>query len=310
MNLPPAGPVLLAYDGSECSAAAIAAAGRLLRNRRALVCHCWTGLSRAMLRSDPSELPGALRQAAEELDAADREAAERIAAAGVRLALAAGFEARPLPAREKRKTWRTLLGEAERHGAPVIVVGAHGLSGVGRALLGSVSSALVHRSARPVLVVPAEADETFRGPLLLCWDGSDPARQALATAAELCSQRDALVLNVWTSWTAETPALAGMSGSVRAMAAELDEIADQQSKETTAAGVALARAAGLQAQELSERASGAPWTTLLEAAGSHGCSCIVVGSRGLTGLSAALGSVSSGVLHHSRRPVLVVRAPD
>jgi nucleotide-binding universal stress UspA family protein len=175
---PAAGPILLAYDGSDSSAAAIAAAGRLLRGGQALVCHCWTGLSRAMLRSDPSELPGALRQAAEELDAADREAAERIAAEGVRLALGAGFEAWPLPARKERKTWRTLLEQAERRGASAIVAGAHGLSGVGRALLGSVSTALVHHSALPVLVVPTTAAPD--GPLLLRWDGSEPARHALA----------------------------------------------------------------------------------------------------------------------------------
>lgn len=300
------GPVLLAYDGSESSAAAIAAAAQLLKGRQALVCHCWTGLSRAMLRGEPAALPGALRQAAEELDAADREAADRIAAEGVRLAVSAGFETRPRPLRAERKIWRTLLEEAEREGASAIIAGAHGLSGVGRTLLGSVSTGLVHHSPRPVLVVPAQAADLADGPLLLCWDGSEPATRAIAAAAELCLPRDALVLNLWVSWTAQTPALAGTSGSVRGMAAELDEIAEQQSKEVSAAGVELARAVGLNARQLSERAGGPIWASVLETAGSRSCSCIVVGSRGLTGLSAALGSVSSGVVHHSRRPVLVV----
>jgi len=35
---------------------------------------------------------------------------------------------------------------------------------------------------------------------------------------------------------------------------------------------------------------------------------IAVGSRGFTGISAALGSISNGVVHDSRRPVLVVPA--
>jgi nucleotide-binding universal stress UspA family protein len=70
--------------------------------------------------------------------------------------------------------------------------------------------------------------------------------------------------------------------------------------------VQLARQAGFEAEGLSQRAEGPTWETVLDAADEHGCSAIVVGSRGLTGLSAALGSVSNGVVHHSRRPVLVV----
>lgn len=45
---------------------------------------------------------------------------------------------------------------------------------------------------------------------------------------------------------------------------------------------------------------------------SSGCfdiNRLVMGSRGLTGISKTLGSVSHGVFHHSRLPVLVV-APD
>ena len=71
----------------------------------------------------------------------------------------AGFDAQPLPVRQERKTWRTLLTEAESHRASVIVAGAHGLSGIGRALLGSVSTALLHHSSHPILVVPGVAAE-------------------------------------------------------------------------------------------------------------------------------------------------------
>jgi nucleotide-binding universal stress UspA family protein len=43
--------------------------------------------------------------------------------------------------------------------APVIVVGSRGLGAVTGALLGSVSSAIIHRADRPVLVVPSAAGE-------------------------------------------------------------------------------------------------------------------------------------------------------
>lgn len=102
------------------------------------------------------------------------------------------------------------------------------------------------------------------------------------------------------------PALASASATVQGMATELDEIVDQQAARVTAEGVQLAERAGLNAEGLPKRAAGSGWRAVLDAADVHECAAIVVGSRGLTGISAALGRVSNGVVHHSRRPVLVV----
>jgi nucleotide-binding universal stress UspA family protein len=301
------GPVLLAYDSSESSAVAIAAAGRLLPGRRALVCHSWTGLTQPSMFGLLARLPDVLRDAAVELDWQGLREAEKTAAEGVRLAQTAGFHAEPLLVREEEKTWRVLLEAAERNEAAAIVVGPHGLSGIGRAMLGSVSTALIHHSHLPVLVVPSTtAEEQSRGPLLLCYDGSDNAKRAIAVAGGLFGPQPALVLHFWDSWVAEAPALAALSRSIEGMAVELDEIADEQSSRLTDDGVDLAEQAGFEATGLSERATGPGWMAVRDAAGQHACAAIVVGSRGLTGVSAALGSVSHGVVHNSPRPVLVV----
>jgi nucleotide-binding universal stress UspA family protein len=131
------------------------------------------------------------------------------------------------------------------------------------------------------------------------------AKRAIAIVGELLDPQPAL-LHFWESWVAETPALAALSRTVEGMASELDEIADEQSSKLTDDGVELAEQAGFDATGLSERAVGPGWMAVRDAANSHNCAAIVLGSRGLTGVSAALGSVSNGVVHNSRRPVLVV----
>jgi nucleotide-binding universal stress UspA family protein len=90
------------------------------------------------------------------------------------------------------------------------------------------------------------------------------------------------------------------------MATELDEIGSDLSSKVTRDGVELAEQARFDATGLSERAVGPGWMAVRDAANSHNCGAIVLGSRGLTGVSVAHGSVSNGVVHNRRRPVLVV----
>jgi nucleotide-binding universal stress UspA family protein len=58
-----------------------------------------------------------------------------------------------------------------------------------------------------------------------------------------------------------------------------------------------------------ERSDTATWRTILDVADRVHADCIVIGTHGVTPVqSELLGSVSNAVVHHSRRPVLVV--PD
>jgi len=52
-------------------------------------------------------------------------------------------------------TVETLVAEARRHRAEVLVVGSHGRGAFAKALLGSVSEGLLRAGCCPVLVVPA-----------------------------------------------------------------------------------------------------------------------------------------------------------
>jgi nucleotide-binding universal stress UspA family protein len=142
--------VLIAYDGSEHARAAIARAGETLRPGPAVVATAWNSFEdsapRALLRD-------AVRPVVEDLDAAGRDEAEELAAEGAELARAAGFEAEPRAVRAGGPFFAALVEAADEVGADVIVVGSRGRSSVTAAVLGSVSSGILHDARRPVLVV-------------------------------------------------------------------------------------------------------------------------------------------------------------
>lgn len=52
-------------------------------------------------------------------------------------------------------TVETILHEAERVGADLIVLGSHGHGALRRALLGSISEGVLHRATCPVVIVPS-----------------------------------------------------------------------------------------------------------------------------------------------------------
>lgn len=300
-------PIVLAYDGSRPAAQAIAYAGRVLAAREALVVYVWAGISHLLL--NPRSQDKALRDLALEVDAPDREQAERLAAEGARLAQDAGFEARTLAVEQLDKVWRAILRAGEDAGAAAVVAGASGGSGLADVILGSNAYGLVNHSPLPTLLVPpATRSDQEPGPVLLCYDGSEGARHAIEVAGGLLKNHEARVFYSWESWTARARVAGAVSGSVAGMARELDEIGEEQSSDLVDAGCGAAAEAGFRALPVSVRGEGAVWRGILDRASEQNASLIVVGSRGMSGLSAVLGSVSHGVVHHAKRPVLVVPA--
>jgi nucleotide-binding universal stress UspA family protein len=142
----PAGPVLLAYDGSELAGLGIEQAGRqLARGRDALVVCVWqTG--------DVGFMPASERHfnAAEATEV--KKAAEETAAHGASLAEKAGFRPQSIAIRAA-PTWKGIVELAEERHASLIVLGSHRRRGLVGHLLGSVAAAVVVHSASSVLIV-------------------------------------------------------------------------------------------------------------------------------------------------------------
>jgi nucleotide-binding universal stress UspA family protein len=151
---------------------------------------------------------------------------------------------------------------------------------------------------------------TARGPLLLCYDGSEGATQAIERAGALFPGRHALVVSVWQPTA--VPSSLGFPGETASMVnfVELDRAAAEAGGRVANEGVSIAQKAGLHAEPVAVEAAGPVWETIVEIADRHDAATIVMGSRGLTGLrSMLLGSVSSAVVHHADRPTLIIPQP-
>lgn len=146
-------------------------------------------------------------------------------------------------------------------------------------------------------------------PMLLCYDGSEPARRAIAAAGGITGG-PALVLSAWESLDSVAVPVPALAGAVLGGAGKLDEESASVAAELADQGVAAAAAAGFDAQPLPVRADRRIWRAILDAAEEHDARVIVLGSRGRSAIeSAVLGSVAYRVVHHARCPVLVV-PPD
>ena len=166
--------------------------------------------------------------------------------------------------------------------------------------------------------------EGGRGPVLLCYDGSDTARRAIVRAARVLGDGEGIVLTVWESLGSailrHVPSGGGAFGrDVKGIAEdvvdELDASIAERARETAAEGVALAVTEGFTARPLArralaesaERSAVTTWRAVLDVADEEAVDVIVLGSRGRSAVkSMVLGSVSYGVVHNSDRPVLII----
>jgi nucleotide-binding universal stress UspA family protein len=279
-------PVLLCYDGSEHAEHAIRLAGSLLSVRSALVCHVGGGGKAAT-----------------------------VAESGRRVALDAGFDPVSVVDGATGPVAEAILTQAAAAGVAAIVVGSRGRSGSGATILGSVSSRLAHHAQQPLLVVrPGSDGEALQGPVFVCFDASEGARHAIATAGALLAGHDAIVayflptvddavlLRTRLPWPRSAPTQEELAALDRQEAVRPGEVA--------AHGVDLAERAGLTARGLSLVDEGAAWDRLSEAAAAERASCIVVGHRCSEGGLSHLGSTAYGLVHHANRPVLVAPMPQ
>jgi nucleotide-binding universal stress UspA family protein len=151
-----------------------------------------------------------------------------------------------------------------------------------------------------------------RGDILVAYDGSPSAAGAIEYGARLLPGVTVQIVHLWAPPFADAELrrrLWRRAGSLDELQSLLEEEGAADAERIAGEGVALATASGWAAQPLTERSLSAEGFALARLAENLGPAAVVVGSRGLSGVRALLGSVSDFVVHHSPVPVLVVPYP-
>ena len=203
-----------------------------------------------------------------------------------------------------------LARHADVNGVDLIVMTTHGRTGFARAVLGSVSDAVVRHAGRPVLLArphrhpPEEHEPAAVSEVLILLDGTAASEAIVDHAIEVCRLTGAactllhvVVPELLPTGVAPPPALADQRAAV----------AEERMAETYLAS---------RAEQL--RAAHVPLTTaivrhpdladgVLEYCASHPVSLIAMATRGRGGVErAVLGSVTDALLHKTHMPILVV----
>ena len=135
--------------------------------------------------------------------------------------------------------------------------------------------------------------------IVLATDGSDTAAAATATAIDLAATQDAKLVVVAAWDLVYTPM------AYAPVVPDLDRIEEPEAERVTEAAAEQARAAGVRTEAIIRR--GFPVEQICRLADERDAAMIVVGSHGWGPVRRMVfGSVSTGVLHRAKCPVLVV----
>lgn len=237
---------------------------------------------------------------------AAREAAQRMLEAAQSRLTARGVDAHVMLCRVMgERLGRCIADEAEGWRADIVVLGSHGRRGVARALLGSGAEQIMRELTIPALVARGAPppDGRFRR-LLVAFDGSPPARKALAAAVELARHGNASLRLFHSIGNLAFLGDYQYGGPVIEEAkARGDQLLREAAEVARSAGVEQQSAIGVGTLGLGEAVAhdSAEW----------GADLVVIGTHGRKGWRrAVLGSGAVQIVRESHLPVLLIPGVD
>lgn len=144
------------------------------------------------------------------------------------------------------------------------------------------------------------------------YDGSPQASAAIDAGALLFPGARGWITYLWVPPFASDKVrarLRPLAHDVNELIEMVEHEGEREAERLVAMGVTLARAAGWNAEPLLKQTWGAQGLRIAQSAEEVHADVVLVGSRGLGGTQAVLGSVSDMVVHYSARPVVVVPYP-
>jgi len=205
-----------------------------------------------------------------------------------------------------------IVKAAEATAADIVVVGSHGLTGVKRYLIGSVSNQVLQSAHCSVLIVKQSEDvepgsrvpppHDGRWRLLVAYDDSIQAMQAVEFCSSLAFDDSAQV-----ELLTVLPVVTMFRQEIRQ---ELDEIWRQTTEADKAALADAAERIGSATPNVSTVLveSGDVGDAILDAADRFDAHLIIMGDKGKGAVARFLmGSATPRVAHHSKRSVLTIR---
>jgi nucleotide-binding universal stress UspA family protein len=197
----------------------------------------------------------------------------------------------------------------DRHGIGLVVMSSHGLGGIRRAIIGSVTDLLARTVSIPVLIVnPAMAGRVGKGwprHVLVPQDGSalgSSALEALTVVDPLRTAHLSLATIGQPSYPVVGPWSFQMAPFLEAARQWHDFLRDQQQRSADKL-----RADGYQVTT-HLLTGGKVARELLKLGTMRHCDLIVIATHGAGGIDRVMfGSVADQIIRHSRIPVLVIR---
>ena len=287
-------------DFSECSARSLAHAAALAR---------WYDAELTVLHVAPpfKALPvkGELGVPLHVVDSSTNEEAVHTIR---RLLDESGIAGNAVPLARTGDASTTIVEEALKTRADLVVMGTHGRRGFKRLLLGSVTESVLREAPCPVLTVPprtpAESSQVVTFKRIICpTDFSQSAQRALAFALNLARQADgAVTLLHAIEWLAEESPRTRTNFNVPEFRRHLQEDAQTQLDDLVASESQTWSA--IETDVVFGRAH----REILRVAEARQAQLIVMGAQGRGGLDLALfGSTTQQVVRGASCPVLTVR---